>query len=186
MRCWLPTFLFQMCPFDEYVSKSAELVADSVKAICTSLFGGMTFLQALSLAYAYTYAQDNPGRQVSFFIITFDSKFLPYSMLLMTFIIDGPEAALTQLSGLLAAHMYDFLTRIWPTFGGGRNLIFTPSIVSQWFGAAPGSVQNRGYGTAQQARPRDAAGSTGSSTGRTTGFGGHWTERGPGRRLGDS
>lgn len=145
------------------------------------LFNGYTFLSALSLAYAYTFAQDNPTRQVNFFIVNFDAKFLPFALLFMTFIIDGQNAALTQVFGLIAAHLYDFLTRIWPTFGGGRNYIFTPQIVKRWFGATPGTVQNRGYGHAVQGRGRET-GSNQPSTGRSTGtnFGG----MGPGRRLG--
>ncbi|KAF2012467.1 hypothetical protein BU24DRAFT_494476 [Aaosphaeria arxii CBS 175.79] len=143
-----------------------------------------TFLQALSLGYAYTYAQDNPTRQVSFFIVNFDSKFLPIAMLALTFVIDGPDAALTQGTGLLAAHLYDFLTRIWPTFGGGRNYIFTPRIVKGWFGGRPGSTQQRSYGTATQGRPAGGD-DTARSTGRSTGFGGQWDGRGPGHRLGE-
>lgn len=139
------------------------------------------FLHALSLAFAYTYAQDNPTRQVQFFIINFDAKYLPFAMLFLTFIIDGPNAAMTQACGILAAHLYDFLTRIWPTFGGGRNYIFTPNIVKQWFGGRPGNVQQRTYGTAIQGRGREED----RSAGRSTGFSGQWGERGPGRRLGD-
>lgn len=135
-----------------------------------------TFLSALSLAYAYTYAQDNPTRQVSFFIITFDAKYLPYAMLLMTFVMDG-ASALPQATGLLAAHMYDFLTRIWPTFGGGTNYITTPQVVKRWFGQAAGVPQARPYGSAQRGGGGGAAPSTGSSTG--------FAARGPGRRLGD-
>lgn len=140
------------------------------------------FLQALSLAFAYTYAQDNPTRQVSFFIITFDAKYLPFGMLFITFIIDGPQAAMIQATGLVAAHLYDFLTRIWPTFGGGKNYIFTPATVKRWFGGQPGNVQQRVYGTAQAGRPQDAASlRTAGAAGRTTGF----NAMGPGRRLGE-
>ena len=99
----------------------------------------------------------------------------------MTFVIDGSGAALTQLTGLVAAHLYDFLTRIWPTFGGGKNYIFTPQAVKHWFGATPGTAQNRGYGHAVQGRGREA-GSNQPSTGRTTGA--HFGSMGPGRRLG--
>lgn len=124
---------------------------------------------------------------MSFFVITFDAKFLPFALLGMFFVMDGPEAALTQLCGLLAAHLYDFLTRIWPTFGGGKNYISTPQIVRGWFTAAAGSVQNRGYGHAVQGSGR-AAGAPGSgaaaSTGVSTGVRNAWGELGPGRRLG--
>ncbi|OAL50914.1 DER1-domain-containing protein [Pyrenochaeta sp. DS3sAY3a] len=143
-----------------------------------------TFLPALSLAYAYTFAQDNPTRQVSFFIVNFDAKFLPFALLFMTFIIDGQSQALSQATGLLAAHLYDFLTRIWPTFGGGKNYIFTPQIVKGWFGVTPGSVQNRGYGQAIQGGNRGAGAGPAASAGRSTGVSNQWGGMGPGRRLG--
>ncbi|KAH7357479.1 Der1-like family-domain-containing protein [Pyrenochaeta sp. MPI-SDFR-AT-0127] len=163
-------------------------VGSFIIATAGVILNAYTFLPALTLAYAYTFAQDNPTRQVSFFIITFDSKYLPFALLFMTFIIDGPESALAQLPGLLAAHLYDFLTRIWPTFGGGKNYISTPQIVKRWFGATAGSVQNRGYGYAVQGQGR-AAGAPGSganagSTGRSTGVSNAWGSAGPGRRLG--
>lgn len=104
----------------------------------------------------------------------------------MTFIIDGSDAAISQVTGLIVAHLYDFLTRIWPTFGGGKNYIFTPQTVKRWFGATPGSVQNRTYGHVVQGRGQ-ANGAPGSgappSTGRSTGSA--WGGVGPGRRLGE-
>ncbi|KAI8940819.1 hypothetical protein NX059_002081 [Plenodomus lindquistii] len=152
-----------------------------ITATAGGILGSYTFLPALSLAYAYTYAQENPTRKVSFFVVTFDSKFLPYAMLAMSFVMDGPEPALSQVCGLLAAHLYDFLTRIWPTFGGGKNYITTPQIVRGWFGATPGSVQNRGFGHAVQGR----GGAPASSTGASTGVRNAWGSMGPGRRLGE-
>ncbi|KAF2128330.1 hypothetical protein P153DRAFT_341906 [Dothidotthia symphoricarpi CBS 119687] len=152
---------------------------------CDTLAGvilnGYTFLPALSLAYAYTFAQDSPTRQVSFFVINFDAKYLPFAMLFMTFIIDGPDAALSQVTGIIAAHLFDFLTRIWPTFGGGKNYIFTPQIVKRWFGARPGVAQARGYGHAVDNRAR--ATPDAPSAGRSTGS--QWNGLGPGRRLGE-
>lgn len=163
-------------------------VGSVIVATAGVVLNAYTFLPALSLAYAYTFAQDNPTRQVSFFIVNFDAKYLPFALLFMTFIIDGSESALAQLTGLVAAHLFDFLTRIWPTFGGGKNYIFTPHIVKRWFGAMAGSVQNRGYGSVVQGRGR-AAGAPGSgadaaSAGRSTGVSNQWGNVGPGRRLG--
>jgi Derlin-2/3 len=148
-----------------------------IVALAGYFLDAFTLLPALTLAYAYTYAQDNPTRKVSMFIITFDAKFLPLGLLFMTLVIDGPQYAIPQATGLLAAHLYDFLTRIWPTFGGGRNYIKTPSFVAEWFGAAPGAAQQRSYGTAQQG----GGGAGVRPAGRSTGI---WNERGPGRRLG--
>ncbi|CAO2649660.1 Nn.00g070450.m01.CDS01 [Neocucurbitaria sp. VM-36] len=162
-------------------------VGTVIVTLAGAFLNAYTFLPALSLAYAYTFAQDNPTRQVSFFIVNFDSKYLPFALLFMTFIIDGSEAALAQLTGLIAAHLYDFLTRIWPTFGGGKNYIFTPQIVKGWFGATAGSVQNRGYGHVVQGRGRatgTGAGADPASAGRSTGVSNAWGGMGPGRRLG--
>ncbi|KAF2676763.1 Der1-like protein [Lentithecium fluviatile CBS 122367] len=150
-----------------------------VKALAGYILQNFTFLPALSLAYAYTYAQDNPTRQVSFFIITFDSKYLPFAMLFMTLIMDGGDDAIAQATGLLAAHMYDFLTRIWPTFGGGTNYIKTPQVVKGWFGAKPGVPETRPYGSMLRGGGGGAA--EAAASGRTTGF----DARGPGRRLGE-
>jgi Derlin-2/3 len=136
-----------------------------------------TFLPALTLAYAYTYSQDNPSRKVSFFIITFDAKYLPLALLFMTLIMDGSGPALSQATGLVAAHMFDFLTRIWPTFGGGTNYITTPAVVKGWFGGGAGTQQARSYGMAQQGRSTADAPASGRSTGTNP-----W---GPGRRLGE-
>jgi Derlin-2/3 len=169
------------------VSWNGLVLTVLVKATAGGILGAFTFLPALTLAYAYTFAQDNPTRQVSLFIMTFDAKYLPFGLLLLSFVMAGPEVTMAQLSGLFAAHLYDFLTRIWPTFGGGKNYIYTPAFVKRLFGAAPGSVQNRGYGYAVEGRGR-TAGAPGSnaepSAGRSTGASTQWNSLGPGRRLG--
>ena len=158
--------------------------------------GGMMLLSPLTLALAYTYAQDNPTRQINYFIVTFSVKYLPYVMLLTTFVMASPAAALEQSTGLVAAHLYYFLTTIWPQHGAGRQVIRTPQIVKGWFATSGGTPQQRGAGTAFAARPQ-AAGSgsasvpqrqTGSGGGWASGLGGggggSWTDRGQGRRLG--
>lgn len=142
--------------------------------------GEMLILVALILGIAYTYSQDNRGKKVSLFVITFNVVWLPLAMLLMTFVMAGPNAALSQLMGLVAAHLYDFLTRLWPEFGGGKNYIQTPNVVKRWFGADKAGFQHRGYGTAYR------AGSQAPGRGTSSGFGFStaWGTRGQGRRLG--
>lgn len=135
---------------------------------------------ALIVGIAYTYAQDNKGKKVSFFIITFNVVWLPWAMLVMTFVMFGPNAVMQQVTGIVAAHLYDFLTRLWPAFGGGRNYITTPAIVKRWFGADRPNIQVRGYGTAfRQATP-----APGRGTSSGFGFSSAWGTRGQGRRLG--
>ncbi len=121
----------------------------------------------------------------------------------MTLVMGGLNATMIQASGLLAAHLYDFLTRIYPAFGGGRNYIVTPEFVRRWFAGPAGrrGPTTRSYGTAfipdtaaragtqqraQQQPARAASGGLGGgfASGFASGVSGLWNNRGPGRRLG--
>ena len=132
---------------------------------------------ALLLAFAYTFAQDNKTKKVSFFVIRFQAIWLPWVLLLATLVMAGPGQAKIQATGIFAAHLYDFLTRIYPTFGGGKNPIFTPAFVRRWFGGDKPNSGVRGYGTAY--RPADVNARRGAASGFAA-----WTGRGSGRRLG--
>jgi len=169
---------------------SQDTVANSTTQILDGFFlSGLSFLPSLMLAFAYTFAQENPMSNVSFFIFTIPSKFLPLAMLAMTFVMAGPEGAKHQVTGLLAAHLYDFMTRIWPTFGGGSNLIQTPQLVQQWFGEGQGprtgTVRSHGTAFAARSQPvgQPSAGAAGGGSAFTSGFS-NWSSRGTGRRLG--
>ena len=130
------------------------------------------------MSIAYTYAQDNRGRQVNFFIINIEVKYLPYAMLLLTFIQAGPNAMLAEALGIPVAHLYDFLTLYWPQYGGGTNILKTPRFVDRWFEGISGAkkVTVKGHGTAY--RPNQEPQPSGTSSGSS------WTSRGQGRRLG--
>lgn len=137
---------------------------------------------ALTTGLAYTYSQDNPGRRVSFYIITFNVIWLPWALIGMTLLMAGPFAALVQCTGILAAHAYDFLTRLYPTFGGGRNVIQTPEFVKKWFGSSRSdrpAIVVKGYGTSYM--PPKTQPAKGSTTGGSLAFRKSW---GQGRRLG--
>ena len=97
-----------------------------------------------------------------------------------------------QIEGLVAAHLYDFLARIWPQFGGsGRSLIPTPKVLTTVVNTVSGFTANVG-GVA--ARATGSAGETTGSSGQTTGTStgasrgpplpDSWRTRGPGHRLG--
>jgi len=113
-------------------------------------------------------------------------------MLAMTFVMDSPASALLQASGLVAAHAYDFVTKIWPEYGGGRLYLTTPQFVQKWFIQPAGTASQRAFGTAFAGRPAAAQNvpqqQTGSGGGWASGFGGggsgSWNARGQGRRLG--
>ncbi|EEY14092.1 conserved hypothetical protein [Verticillium alfalfae VaMs.102] len=125
-----------------------------------------------------------PEGQHSTFI-TIPAQLMPFAMMLMSLLFPGGAMTfLMQLIGFFAAHLFDFLTRIYPTFTGGRNLLPTPGFLSR-FVETP-RILERNFGTA--IRPRAAEPSTGRTTGAATGGGPlpeAWRTRGPGRRLGD-
>ena len=137
---------------------------------------------ALILALIYTYAQDNRGRRVTYFILQIPVEYLPWVTLLVTFVMGGGSAAMVQGSGILAAHLYDFLTRIYPTFGGGRNYIQTPSFVRRWFAARQPRATATPGGYRMYRPPTRETSAT--STGAWFSSGSSWGNRGAGRRLG--
>ncbi|PNS18613.1 hypothetical protein CAC42_5152 [Sphaceloma murrayae] len=151
------------------------------------VLSSFVLLSPLTLALAYLYSIDTPEARISFFIVTVRAKYLPYCMLLMTLLMAGPGPALNDVTGLVAAHLYDFLTRLWPQYGGGRNMITAPQVVKRWFTKTGVRSTYRSYGTAFEPRgatqPEASSGSGLSSW--ASGFSsGSWGGRGPGRRLG--
>lgn len=135
---------------------------------------------ALVLAICWTYAQDNRGRIVNFFFINIPCQYLPYAMLLLTLIQAGPDAAMSEAVGIPAAHLYEFLTHYWPTYGGGVNLIPTPTLFTNYFSGVSGTkrVDVKGHGTAFRAP------ATAPATGASSSSSVNWGQRGAGRRLG--
>jgi Derlin-2/3 len=70
------------------------------------------FALVLALAFTYTSSQDDRGQKTTFFVVTILIQWLPYTILLVTFIVSGPTTAIIQAIGLIAAHLHDFLTRL--------------------------------------------------------------------------
>ncbi|KAL2887789.1 Der1-like family protein [Ceratocystis lukuohia] len=137
---------------------------------------------------------DKRGLKASLFLFTIPAQLMPYALMLMGFVQD-PQSGMymlpLQISGLLAAHMWDFITRIYPEFGGGRNLLATPGFVSL-FTTSPrvlrgGFGRNAAGGGTSGEGGRTVGGSAGRSTGVSYGSGvlpDSWRSRGPGQRLG--
>lgn len=134
------------------------------------------------LALAYTSSQDDRGQKASFFIITIPALWVPYAMLLVNIIMAGPETAFVQLTGLIAAHLHDFVTRLWPAFGGGANLVPTPSLVRRLWESGKSSETRRPYGTVIAAKTRGYNTSTSGSSNDVLPK--SWQSRGSGYRLG--
>lgn len=151
------------------------------------LFHGFTFVSPLTLALAYLWTAHQPASsRVSFFVATFPAKFLPWVMLLMTMVMQGTQALKVDVSGFLAGHAYVFLTEIWPTVGGGSNLLEGPEawvegLINRWqsvTGRSPPPPPPR-RGPVEPVRVGGRLGATGSM------FSSGWNHRGQGHRLGD-
>ncbi|KAM0558583.1 hypothetical protein ACHAPJ_004778 [Fusarium lateritium] len=138
------------------------------------------YMNGLILAMVYTTTQDQRGQKTQYIVLTIPAQALPLCMIVVTALMAGPNKALVEVEGLLAAHLYDFLTRIWPEFGNGPRLLRTPAWLERLVQTP--RVTSRGFGTT--VRPGNSA-STGSSTGVNTGpLPDSWRTRGRGHRLG--
>ncbi|KAK4228259.1 Der1-like family-domain-containing protein [Podospora fimiseda] len=155
-------------------------VCTIIVLVSYSLFGSSLFLNGLVLALCYTATQDQRGQKASFFFFTVPAQLVPYCMLFFSLIM-SPGALPLQLTGLFAAHLHDFLTRLWPEFGGGNNWIATPAFMSRLVNS-PRVVQ-RDYGTAIHGNRTPAGRTTGASTGSGP-LPDSWKTRGSGYRLG--
>ncbi|KAI1327814.1 Der1-like family protein [Xylariaceae sp. FL0255] len=138
------------------------------------LTGALMYLHALLIAICYTATQDQRGMQAHFYVVTVPAQLMPWCMLLMNLLFGGVSSLLLGLTGIFAAHLHDFLTRIYPQFGNGPNLIPTPWFLS-WIMSTP-RIRNTSFGTGF-APPSD-------SSGRGGPLPDSWRTKGPGRRLG--
>ncbi|KAI0884340.1 Der1-like family-domain-containing protein [Annulohypoxylon maeteangense] len=135
---------------------------------------GMLLLHALLTALCYTATQDQRGMNAHFYIITIPAQLTPYCLLLVQLLFPGGWVSLKiGLTGLVAAHLHDFLTRIYPEFGNGINLIPTPGFLT-WAVDALG-VGETTPGPAEQPQREGA---------RSGPLPDSWRSKGPGRRLG--
>ncbi|KAK4163624.1 Der1-like family-domain-containing protein [Cladorrhinum sp. PSN259] len=144
------------------------------------LFRPIAFLSGLIMALCYTATQDQRGQKANFFFFTVPAQLVPYCMLLFSLIL-SPSSLPLQLTGLFAAHLHDFLTRLWPQFGGGSNWIPTPAFMSRLIGTP--RVVERDYGTAIHSNRAPSGRTTGASAGEGP-LPDAWKTRGSGRRLG--
>ena len=143
-------------------------------------------MSAMILAFTYTSCLDDRLAKANFFILTIPAPWIPFAMIMLTLVMDGPYSAMVQTIGLVAAHLHFFLTEIWPTFGGGTNYVQTPAFITRLFATTVPQVIRRAYGTAVRRpdQPLDN-GNSGSSTGASSAvLPESWRSRGAGHRLG--
>jgi Derlin-2/3 len=134
----------------------------------------------VALAY-YWAALEVSNRKVSLFIISVPAKFLPFVMLFVTLVQGGLRPTLVEATGIVAAHLYLFLTNIWPRVGGGSHIIFTPQWVHRLFGEGDDPA-TRGFRTGGV--PTSAGATITRSKFVPVSSNNTWTHRGQGHRLG--
>ena len=88
-------------------------------------------------ALAYTYAHDHPDAQASFFMFRFRTQYLPYFLIFLTFVQAGQAAAMSQATGLISAHLYLFLTTLYPQTHRTGPVISTPAWLSRMLPGGP-------------------------------------------------
>ena len=145
--------------------------------------GFMVYLRALLLAMSYTVTQGQRGMTASFYFINIPAQLTPYAMIAVNLLFPGGVASMIlQLEGLVAAHLFEFLTVIWPQYGGtGNSLLPTPPVLVKLVDAISGVTERVGAATQGRAADSSAGRSTGSDSGPLPDS---WRTRGRGQRLG--
>lgn len=105
--------------------------------------------------------------------------YLPWAMLFITLVQAGPFATMREAIGIPAAHLYEFLTYYWPTYGGGYNFLAAPRFLVNYFGE---SSNIKGFQQNQQSGSRRVPGTLARDSALASGN--LWGQRGQGRRLG--
>ncbi|QUC19477.1 uncharacterized protein UV8b_03718 [Ustilaginoidea virens] len=150
-------------------------------------FGFMNFLPALVLAMVYNVTQEQRGVKVNYMLVTIPAQLMPYAMLGFNLLFPkGAMNLLLELHGLFAGHLFDFLTKTWPNYGGGRNLIPTPRVLSRIVRFVESFLETR-FGSVPRSTGQRLGGGGGRG-GSANNSGGPlpdaWRTRGPGQRLG--
>ncbi|KAK7842898.1 derlin-1 [Quercus suber] len=88
----------------------------------------------------YVWSREFPNAQINIYgLVTFKAFYLPWTMLAMDVIFGSP--LMPDLLGIIAGHLYYFLTVLHP-LAGGKNILETPmwvhKLVTRWqIGAQP-------------------------------------------------
>lgn len=130
----------------------------------------------------YTYSLDNRGATTTLLFIQIRVEYLPWAMLVIAFVSHGWDAALSEGMGIVAAHQWEFFTRIWPAFGGGRNYLQTPAVIRRYFAGKTEDVGRREYGRFwRPSQPREQRTDSGEEKAPLPDS---WRSWGSGQRLG--
>ncbi|KAJ3496857.1 hypothetical protein NLG97_g2344 [Lecanicillium saksenae] len=137
--------------------------------------------RGLIVALTYTATQQQQGLQMNYMFVPMPAPLMPYAMIGVSLIMGGVQDVFLGIYGIIAAHMFEFLTRIYPQLGGGPNLLKTPKFMTRLVRVVEGRLQT--VSSSGVTGGSDYA--SGSTTGAETGpLPDAWKTRGAGRRLG--
>mmetsp|Transcript_22873 Transcript_22873/g.91537 ORF Transcript_22873/g.91537 Transcript_22873/m.91537 type:complete len:271 (-) Transcript_22873:1443-2255(-) len=92
-------------------------------------FQSYVLAKCLIMAILQIWVRHNPTQEVRVIFITLRAFYLPLVMLGADFVFSGGKFPFLTLKGLLAGHMYYFLTEIVPRLPGYTHVLYAP----QWF-----------------------------------------------------
>lgn len=107
---------------------------------------------------------------------------MPYCMIAINLLFSGGvNDFFLGIYGLVAAHMWEFLSRIYPQLGGGPNFVKTPKFMTSLVRIVEGRRQVFSSSGVRGGDGSSAASASGAGSGPLPDG---WKTRGSGRRLG--
>ena len=106
--------------------------------------------------------------------ITIPAKYLSYALLVLDLVQGGVPSFMEGLTGIIAAHIFHYLTEVYPRANpGAKQILATPAWFAKLFGVSPaqqGARQERrlGGGVTRMDPPRRGGASSGTGTGSRT------------------
>jgi len=163
----------------KYGARSADFAVVVMLIMLFSLVSAYFFdiivlTDPLMMALVYLWSNDSPYQMVGFmFGMQFPAMYLPWVLAGWDLLMSG-EVPTVKLLGIVIGHMVHWITNVYPTQNGGRQLVPTPDWVRQVVGNGGSGPTSTGRGFAVQTPGQARAGGSTAPA---------W--RGAGRRLGE-
>ncbi|KAJ8906407.1 hypothetical protein NDN08_002900 [Rhodosorus marinus] len=97
--------------------------------------------KCLIMAILQIWVRHNPNQDVKVIFFTIRAFYLPLVMLGADFVFSGGRFPFITLKGLVAGHMYYFLTEILPRLPGYKHVLYAPQWFKGLFSQTPQSQQ---------------------------------------------
>lgn len=149
--------------------------------------GSLIFFRALLLALTHLWAQYSPDQPMNLYgFVTLPARYISFALMAMDLLQGGPKAAVEGLTGIISAHVFHYLSEIYPRANPqAANWMATPAWFKRLFAAArggggpPGRAERSvGSGATAYAPPRRSGTSTAAAPHRPSGVTGHTWGRG--------